>query len=68
VHIYVGSSGSATTADQSRSDLAAVYPGYGTAHGYITNVADPGGPVTVCAYAINSAGSGTNQLLGCRSL
>ena len=56
VHVYVGSSGSATTADQSRTDLAAIYPGYGAAHGYVTNVPDPGGAVTVCAYAINVGG------------
>jgi hypothetical protein len=68
VHLYVGSVVSATTAGSTRSDVGAAYPGYGAAHGFDASVADPGGPVTVCAYAINSAGAGSNPLLGCRSL
>ena len=68
VHVYVGPVGHALVADKARTDVGALYPGYGSAHGLVGEVPDPGGPISVCAYAINSAGGGANQLLGCRSL
>jgi hypothetical protein len=68
VHVYVGPAGYARTADKARTDVGGIYPGYGSAHGFVEEAPDPGGPLSVCVYAINSAGGGTNQLLGCRSL
>jgi hypothetical protein len=68
VHVYVGPAGTALVADQTRPDVAGVLPGYGPLHGFVGTVPDPGGPVTVCAYAINVAGTGVNVGLGCRTL
>jgi hypothetical protein len=68
VHVYVGAVVSATTANMARPDVGSIYAGYGSAHGFVAEAADPGGAITVCAYAINTAGTGSNQPLGCRSL
>ncbi|MFA6576803.1 MAG: CHAP domain-containing protein, partial [Nocardioides sp.] len=77
VHSYGGSGegnpsinpGVATTADLSRSDVAAVYPAYGELHGFNTGLALPAGQHTVCAYGINAAGTaGLNQALGCHGV
>ena len=67
VHVYVDGAGIALTANGSRPDLAAVFPGYGGAHGYAATVAASPGAHTVCAYAINVRG-GANQQIGCRSV
>jgi SpoIID/LytB domain protein len=64
VHVYVGAAGTALTADRNRPDLAAAFPGAGTAHGYDAAVAGGAG-ANVCIYAIN-VGKGTNTQLGCR--
>lgn len=66
VHVYVGGSATALTADRSRPDVGAAYPPYGSAHGYQTNVPIPVGTSRVCIYAINTAGA--NPLLGCRTV
>lgn len=66
VHIYVDSVGSAFTADKDRLDVAAVYPGYGTAHGFIETISATAGTHTVCAYGIEIAGPGSNKSLGCK--
>ena len=50
-----------------RTDVGAVYPAFGPAHGYSTTLTAARGAHTVCAYAIN-VGAGTNRLLGCRSV
>jgi hypothetical protein len=68
VHVYVGSVGTAITADQDRSDVGAVYAGYGSAHGFSATLAAPASPVTVCIFAIETVGAGSNQLLGCRAI
>ena len=68
VHVYVGPAGYVLDATQPRPDVAAAVPGYGPDHGYRAYVPDPGGRVSVCAYAINAAGGGSNQQIGCRSL
>lgn len=68
VHVYVnGMWGGAYSADAIRDDVAAVYPGYGSKHGYQLSVAVPGGSSQVCAYGIN-VGPGFNQLLGCKTV
>ncbi len=67
VHIYVdGRSNKATTANTVRNDIAAAFPGYGSRHGYSTNVAVGPGDHTVCAYAINEYNGRGNPQLGCR--
>jgi hypothetical protein len=68
VHVYVGPTGYVLNADVDRPDVGNAFPVYGSAHGYSQLLPDPGGRVTVCAYGINSAGSGGNTLLGCRTL
>ena len=66
VHVYVDSAGVALTADGSRPDVGAAFPGYGSAHGYSSAVAASPGSHRVCAYGIN-VGPGGNSLLGCRT-
>ena len=68
VHVYVGSEGTAILADLQRPDVGAAFPLYGNAHGFGATVAAPQTPVKVCVYSIETAGSGTNQLLGCRTV
>lgn len=68
VHIYVDSSGYAFTADDARSDIAAIYPAYGGAHGFVRTVPVGLGVHTVCAYGIETSGIGANKLLGCRTV
>lgn len=67
VHVYVDASGYATTASTTRTDVGAVFPGYGSAHGFVTTVPASAGTRQVCAYGIN-VGPGASQLLGCRSV
>lgn len=72
VHVYVsGAAGSRigkTPAAQTRTDVAAVYPAYGSAHGYQLAVPVTRGSYQVCAYGIDTVAPGTNSLLGCRSV
>ena len=65
VHVYVDGVGTSLRADQTRDDVAAIFPGYGPARGFSGTVAARGGTRTVCVYGIN-IGVGTNVLLGCR--
>ncbi len=66
IHFYVNGVGYALNADVNRPDIGGGLPAYGPAHGFATRLPAPGGPVTVCAYAIN-VGVGSHTLLGCRS-
>jgi hypothetical protein len=69
VHVYVASGGWAFTADGSRPDVGAAFPGVGSLHGFDVAVPRVGaGPNTVCVYGIDVAGSGGNVLLGCRTV
>jgi hypothetical protein len=52
------------TASGERPDLAAAYPGLGTAHGFTSVVAASGGYHRVCVRAVNVA-DGWDRLLGC---
>ncbi|MGG7463942.1 hypothetical protein [Plantibacter sp. YIM 135347] len=74
VHVYAVRSdgrqwGYAITANQSRPDIAAAYPGAGPAHGYKTSIpiTEPG-LYNVCAYGIATSwrNLGANSNLGCR--
>ncbi|MFB7893123.1 hypothetical protein ACFC1I_13050 [Microbacterium sp. NPDC056044] len=67
VHVYVNGVGKAYTADVSRPDVAAAYPGYGDRHGFVVQVPASSGTHQVCVYAIDDAG-GANPTLGCRSV
>jgi hypothetical protein len=69
VHVYVdGSMVTAVTAgENTRPDVAALYPGSGAAHGFSGTVTISAAPHTVCFYAIN-VGAGTgNPQLACRA-
>ena len=67
VHLYVDAAALALTADGSRPDVGAVFPGYGSAHGFTALLGATPGSHRVCAYGIN-VGPGTNALLGCRTV
>jgi hypothetical protein len=51
-----------------RSDVASMYAGYGSAHGYVQTIPATPGSHTVCATGIDSTGSGPNSLLGCMTV
>lgn len=66
VHTYIDSQGwNIGQAAGNRFDVAAVFPGYGAAHGFDTLLPATPGWHTVCSYGIN-VGYGANALLGCR--
>ena len=68
VHVYVGQLGTAISANLSRPDVGAGFPLYGANHGYGVTLPAPQGSVQVCVYAIEASGTGTNQILGCRTV
>ncbi len=68
VHIYVNGVGFEVIANQNRPDLGNPW-GLGPAHGW--SFATPrigNGVQRVCVHALNIAGPGSHQLLGCRDL
>jgi hypothetical protein len=68
VHIYVNGVGFEVIANQNRPDLGNPW-GLGSNHGWSFSTARIGnGSQRVCVYALNIAGSGSHQLLGCRDL
>jgi hypothetical protein len=70
VHVYQdGAFVNAWTADVSRTDVGAAYPGYGALHGYDILVPYPStnGSHTICVYGINTSTGTVNTQLGCRS-
>jgi len=74
VHVYdTGPSGTrgypGFRAGNVRPDVAAAFPGYGSAHGYTAVIPslEPG-LHNVCSYAITTGGGNGNSLLGCRSV
>jgi len=68
VHVYVNGVGYAVNANGNRPDFAGTMPFYGAAHGYSFSFPIAAGPGTVCIYGIESAGTGGNVLLGCRTV
>lgn len=69
IHVYVGNVGYVLLANRSRPDVAAAIPGAGAAHGFDDLLPVPPGATTrVCAYAINTAGLGSNTLLSCHDV
>lgn len=69
VHVYAGSGGANLgLADEPRPDIAAAFPGYGSAHGFSGEVPYGGpSPVAVCAYGLNASGPGGTTTIACRS-
>lgn len=50
-----------------RDDIGALYPGYGSLHGFDLTVPFPDGRHTVCIWAVD-IGGGPDRRLGCRTL
>ena len=67
VQVSIDGVATAATASNARPDVAAVFPGYGSRHGWTVQLVASPGPHTVCAAAVN-AGAGSNALLSCRSV
>jgi hypothetical protein len=68
VHVYVDGVGvGSITANASRPDVEAAFPGWGKNHGYTYTAAAELGEHSICAYAIN-VGVGANTLLGCETV
>ncbi|MGB8652510.1 MAG: peptidoglycan-binding domain-containing protein [Mycobacteriales bacterium] len=64
-----GTRAAAAPAALTRDDVAARYPGYGSAHGFSVSKALAVGPHTVCATAVNVAGTpGRETSLGCKAI
>ena len=69
VHVYVNDAwGGQTTANRSRPDVGAAYPGSGSAHGFQVTVPLQPGVNQVCVFGINLPGPGVNPKIGCASL
>jgi GH25 family lysozyme M1 (1,4-beta-N-acetylmuramidase) len=57
---YIDGKAHSLTANQSRTDIAKIFPDYGAAHGFSATYAAGVGKHTVCVYGIN-AGAGTTN-------
>jgi hypothetical protein len=74
IHVYdIGPFGtrgySGFRAAGSRLDVAAVFPGYGSDHGYSAVIPSvEAGTHSVCTFAITTGGGAGNTLLGCRTI
>jgi Repeat of unknown function (DUF5648) len=64
VHVYVDAQATGVTADASRPDVGAAYPGQGDGHGFTVEIPAAEGIHRVCVYAINQP-AGANPSLGC---
>lgn len=68
VHVYVdGVFRVAVTANTTRTDVGAVFPFFGSSHGYAFSVPVSPGSRQVCTYSIN-VGAGSNRLIMCRNV
>jgi SpoIID/LytB domain protein len=68
VQIFVdGALATALTADRTRADVAAAFPGAGDRHGFSVTLPVTPGDREVCAYAVNVL-QGVNSGLGCRNV
>lgn len=65
--VSVDGAGHPVPARVARGDVGAVYPGYGSAHGFTQLVAAPPGVRTVCVTGVNVA-NGSDAPFGCRSV
>ena len=64
VRVTVDGGATVATADQSRPDVGAAFPGAGSAHGFGLTLASNPGNHTVCVTAVN-VGAGQDSVLGC---
>ena len=67
VHVYVDGAAVALTANGSRPDVEAAFPGLGSAHGYSATIGAGPGTHQVCAYGIGVT-TPVNSNLGCRTV
>ena len=67
VWVSVAGAGGPVLAGVERPDVAAVYPAYGSAHGFDAVIPAAAGTRQVCVTAVD-VGSGSNVSLGCRSV
>lgn len=67
VHLYVGSASYGVVASGTRADVGALYPAFGSTHGFDVTIPAPAGQHRVCAYGIN-VGPGENSLIGCTNV
>ncbi len=68
VHVYVdGAFSAGFAAGNTRSDVGSMYPALGSQHGFSSTITLNAGRHSVCAYALNVAGSQSTSL-GCRSV
>jgi hypothetical protein len=66
IHVYAdGALLTVVAADRPRSDIGAIFPAYGPAHGFDATIDAPQAR-SICVYAINVE-AGTNQLIACRA-
>jgi peptidoglycan/xylan/chitin deacetylase (PgdA/CDA1 family) len=68
VHVYVDGRGKPITANVSRPDVGAAYPGAGNMHGFSTAVDAGPGTHTVCVYPIDTSSTALHSSLGCRTV
>ena len=68
VHVYVdGAFSAGFSASNIRSDVGSKYPALGSRHGFSSTIALNAGRHSVCAYALNVAGSQSTSL-GCKTV
>ena len=68
VHVYVnGTIKGEYTANTTRSDIGAAYPGWGPNHGYSFTIPASSGDQNVCVYAMNAGAGNANPQLGCQT-
>ena len=69
VHVYAnGNFVGAVTANASRPDVAALFPGQGDLHGFDASLPLAPGNYRICVYAINVAAGSGNPTLACRDV
>jgi len=67
VWVNVSGVGNPAYANRSRPDVGAVYPGYGSNHGFSEWISKPPGTYSVCIHGVN-VGPGASTLLGCSTV
>lgn len=67
VSVTVDGAATGVLASAPRADIAALFAGYGPAHGFNATVPASPGSHHVCVYGMNVAGGGSNTLLGCQT-
>jgi N-acetylmuramoyl-L-alanine amidase len=69
IHVYVGNQVYVRKSNNlTRGDVAALYPGYGSKHGYQYTFPAPPGSTQVCVFAINVSHGTGNPNIGCATV